>query len=257
MPGLERNRYGQPWKRDELILAFDLYCRIPFQQTKASNPKVRELAVLMGRTPASVARKLGNFGAFDPELQRKGITGLIHAGKLDKEVWDEFHQNWNDLVYEAAKLRGGFSQKQKDVNELQRPEGPSELVRETKVRVHQGFFREAVLSSYTETCCVTGIRIPDCLIASHIVPWRIDEDRRTDPTNGLCLSATFDRLFDKGLITIGSELEIIVSKNILSRKDPILERHVAGYHMRRMILPTRFLPSPECLEWHRTNVFRS
>lgn len=44
------SRYGQLWARDELILAFDFYCRIPFQQTKASNPKVQELAAILGRT---------------------------------------------------------------------------------------------------------------------------------------------------------------------------------------------------------------
>ena len=250
-------RFGQPWTRDELILAFDLYCRIPFQQTKASNPKVQELAALIGRSHSSVARKLGNFGAFDPELQRKGISGLVHASKLDKEIWDEFHHNWNDLVFEASKLRRQFSLKEKDVSTLRRPEGPSELIRETKVRVHQSFFREAVLSSYNAKCCVTGLSISECLIASHIVPWSIDESKRTDPTNGLCLSATFDRLFEAGLMSIGPEMEIIMSKDILSRKDPIIERLVACFHMRRIILPNRFLPSAACLEWHRRNVFRS
>jgi putative restriction endonuclease len=63
-------RYGVPWSRNELILAFELYCRIPFQKTKASNSEVQELAKILGRTPASVARKLGNFGAFDPELRK-------------------------------------------------------------------------------------------------------------------------------------------------------------------------------------------
>lgn len=110
-------------EEEELILAFDLYCRIPFQQTKASNPKVQELAALIGRTPSSVARKLGNFGAFDPELRRSGISGIIHASKLDKEIWDEFHQSWNDLVLEAAKLREAFL-RHNCLIQLRRPDGP-------------------------------------------------------------------------------------------------------------------------------------
>lgn len=251
------SRYGQSWTREELILAFDLYCRIPFQQTKASNPKVQELAALIGRTPSSVARKLGNFGAFDPELQRKGISGLIHASKLDREIWDEFHKDWNELVIEAANLRRQRSLKQPEPHDLRRPEGPSEQLRETKIRVHQGFFREAVLSSYNETCCVTGLRLPECLIARHIVPWSIDEGKRTDPTNGLCLSATFDRLFDKGLITVGSDMRVIVSKDLVARKDPIIERQIVCFHNHEIRLPVRFLPSGDCLDWHRKNVFRS
>ena len=75
---------GQPWTREQLILAFELYCRIPFQRTKANDSRVKELAALLGRTPASVARKLGNFGAFDPVLAARDISGLTHGSKLDK-----------------------------------------------------------------------------------------------------------------------------------------------------------------------------
>ena len=57
-------KYGLKWERDEVILAFDLYCRIPFKKTKANNPQVIELSKILRRTPASVARKLGNFGSF-------------------------------------------------------------------------------------------------------------------------------------------------------------------------------------------------
>src|SRR3989304_2581612 len=91
-------RYGVAWSREELILAFELYCKTPFQKTKTSNPEVQQLAELLGRTPASVARKLGNFGAFDPELRKAEITGLTHTSKLDREIWEEFHRNWNGLV---------------------------------------------------------------------------------------------------------------------------------------------------------------
>ena len=61
---------GKNWSREESILAFDLYCRTPFSKTKANNPDVISLAGILKRTPASVARKLGNFGAFDPELKK-------------------------------------------------------------------------------------------------------------------------------------------------------------------------------------------
>jgi putative restriction endonuclease len=66
------NKYGTLWTRDEQILALYLYCQIPFKKTKANNPEVIKLANLLGRTPSSVARKLGNFGAFDPRLAAQG-----------------------------------------------------------------------------------------------------------------------------------------------------------------------------------------
>ncbi|MGA8831448.1 MAG: HNH endonuclease signature motif containing protein, partial [Desulfomonilaceae bacterium] len=91
-----------------------------------------------------------------------------------------------------------------------------------KQRVHQAFFRGAVLSSYESACCVTGLGIRECLIASHIVPWSEDATFRTDPTNGLCLSATFDRLFDAGLMTVTSDLVICFSPRILKPRDPVI-----------------------------------
>jgi len=57
-------RNGVSWTREESILAFDLYCRIPFKKTKANNPAVIALAQALDRTPASIARKLGNWGCF-------------------------------------------------------------------------------------------------------------------------------------------------------------------------------------------------
>lgn len=96
------SRYGTTWNREELILAFELYCRIPFQKTKANNPEVIDLARIIGRTPASVARKLGNFGAFDPALQNLKIKGLTHNSKMDREIWHEFHADWNGLTGKQA-----------------------------------------------------------------------------------------------------------------------------------------------------------
>src|ERR1700733_12029819 len=99
------SRDGKDWTREEAILAFDLYCRIPFKKTKSNNPEVIALAQVLQRTPASVARKLGNFGAFDPELAKQDISGLTHTSKLDKTIWHEFNSDWGSLVVEADRIR--------------------------------------------------------------------------------------------------------------------------------------------------------
>jgi len=256
----QSQKYGQLWTRDELILAFDLYCRIPFKKTKANNPDVIQLAKLLGRSPASVARKLGNFGSFDPELQKRQIKGLTHAGKLDAEIWDEFNSDWNQLVLEASRLRAELDAEtdpEREVDaEVAIPRGVSEKEAMRKTRIHQAFFRDAILSSYEETCCITGLRVPECLVASHIVPWSISEQHRTDPHNGLCLSATFDRLFDRGLITVSAELEVVVAARLRRVVDPRTLEMICRYHGSAIVRPRRFLPLPAHLEWHRRNVFQ-
>jgi putative restriction endonuclease len=253
-------RYGTPWTRDELILAFDLYCRIPFSKTKANNPHVIELANALNRTPASMARKLGNFGSLDPELQNRHISGLVHTSKLDKEIWQEFNEDWNGLVIQAKKLRDkqGPLAAPGEFDDLQLflPAGESERDSVRKVRIHQAFFRAAVLSGYDERCCITGLRVSECLIASHIVPWSVDKQLRADPRNGLCLSATFDRLFDRGLIAINENLLVVVSRRLRNSGDLQVNNIICQYHGASIIKPQRFLPSPAHLAWHRLNVFR-
>ena len=54
------------------------------------NPKVRELANLLGRTPGSVSMKLSNFARLDPALQARGIVGLQRGAKGEKEIWDGY-----------------------------------------------------------------------------------------------------------------------------------------------------------------------
>jgi len=259
-----RNRpqnYGLSWTREQLILAFDLYCRIPFRKTKANNPEVIELATLLKRSPASVARKLGNFGSFDPELHRQHVSGLVHASKLDGAIWEEFNSDWNRLVLEANRLRDRLAlvapPDEQHQGEIAPPQGASEKESIRKTRIHQAFFRQAVLSSYEESCCITGLRIKECLVAAHIVPWSVAEQYRTDPRNGLCLSATFDRLFDRGLITLTDSLEVVVSSDLREAGDGRIDEMICKYHGAPIIRPRRFLPLPAHLDWHRNNVFRN
>src|SRR4051794_12218506 len=92
------------WTREELILAINLYCKLPFGRLHQRNPKIIELSNLIERTPGSVAYKLVNFASFDPSLKARGIKGASNASKLDKEIWNEFSSHWDILPYESEKL---------------------------------------------------------------------------------------------------------------------------------------------------------
>jgi putative restriction endonuclease len=248
---------GQPWTRDQLILAFELYCRVPFGRISSRNRLIRDLALILGRTPSSITRKLGNFGAFDPELAARNVSGLTHGSRLDKAIWDEFHRDWSGLVVRAHDIKKELKAGTLDEQLLVQPRGSSERIGTVKQRLPQSFFREAVLSSYNTRCCVTGLPIVECLVAGHIIPWSVDERRRADPTNGLCLSATFDRLFDTGLMTIDANLSVCISKRVRVLTDLAIVKQVNARHGQKFIPPTRFFPDPECLRWHRENVFEA
>lgn len=65
------------WTREELILAINLYCKIPFGKLHRNNPDIIKLAKLIDRTPNTVSYKLVNFASFDPSLEARGIKGAV------------------------------------------------------------------------------------------------------------------------------------------------------------------------------------
>ncbi len=245
MSGTER----KPWIRDELILAINLYCKTPFGRIHIRNPQIIELAANLGRTPGSVSYKLANFASIDPSLARKGASNV---SKLDREVWREFFANWEDMAFESEMKKRelyGASGSDEDNEEVTMREGETRDAT-VKVRVGQRFFRECVLSSYDNTCCITGLSNPELLIASHIVPWSRDKVNRLNPMNGLCLNALHDRAFDRGLITVDENYRVVVSKQ--ADHDLLIK-----YDHQPLSLPKRFIPNQVFLDLHRSEVFRS
>lgn len=253
------------WSRDETIVAFNLYCKIPFAQTTKSNPLIIKFAEIIGRTPSAMAMKIGNLGRFDPALKERGISGLANGSKLDEEIWNEFNSDWNRLAFESerivAKLNGNAIERvigNERNDELRTfPEGTSKE-RAVKARVNQAFFRSAVLSAYGGKCCITGLAVPQLLVASHIIPWSENESTRTDPRNGLLLNSIHDKAFDCGLITVTDDYIIKVSPYLYeSLPDRIIKEWFIDIEGRAIDLPDKFLPSKEYLKWHNDNVFKN
>lgn len=248
------------WTREQTIIAFKLYCSIPFGHAHSRNPEVKKVAALIGRTPGAVARKLGNFGSLDPELKKRGVVGLSNRSKLDEIIWDEFNRDWNKNVYESTKLIADIKRESIekifsiDLDDLPKGENKRRLV---KVRVFQDFFRNAVLAAYEDTCCITGIKHRDLNNASHIKPWKDDENNRTNPQNGLCLNALHDRAFDKGLITVLPNFKIQVSKHLDEIKnDEVIKNYFLLYQGKEITKPHKFIPIRGFLEYHNERIFR-
>ena len=247
------------WTREETILAFNLYCKVPYGKIDKANPLIIELSKLLSRTPSSVVMKMCNFAAHDSTHQKRNVKGLSHSSKLDKVIWDEFNQNWDELVCQSElvlEILGGQEKvvpvKERALKEYM----ATETSRQVKVRLVQRFFREAVLSGYLYSCAICSINYPAMLNASHIIPWSKDKSRRVDPKNGISLCALHDRAFDRGLITIDENHRVIVSKQLFTKKPSDL--HIASLldiEGGKIKLPERFKPDTEALEYHRNKIF--
>lgn len=142
-----------------------------------------------------------------------------------------------------------------DIIEL--PEGEYKE-RKMKARIEQYFLRMAVLNSYGNRCCMTGL-MSDMLVASHIKPWRVSDAQteRTNPSNGLCLNPFHDRAFDRGLITIDKNYCIIISSKIRDIKmDQDTKKWFMSYERCQIILPDKFLPERKFIEYHNDMIFQ-
>jgi len=250
------------WTKEQLKLAYYLYCQLSFGKMHSRNPDIIKLAKLIGRTPGAVAMKLVNFASLDPAITSTGRVGLGNAGSLDKEVWAEFHDDWEKLALECALLnaqlrRENAADVELDVTEQ---EGLQDFTGETKrvvteQRIKQHFFRRAVLSSYRGRCCISGLSDARLLTASHIVPWSNDKANRLNPSNGLCLSAIHDKAFDRGLITISDNYEVMLSEQLKRNNDAFVAQIFLPLEGRRIELPEKFIPSSAFLTRHRNEIF--
>ena len=240
------------WTRDELLLALGLYFETPFGKQHKGHTPIIKLAEVIGRTPSAVAMKLSNFTSLDPSEAERGISGLTGASNLDRNIWDEFQNDREELVDSIERLREAHDEG--CLTPI--PTGPTTQEAVVMQRRHQQFFRRVVVESYGVRCCVTGMSVPELLRASHIVPWRQSVEHRLNPRNGLCLSATVDAAFDRGLIGFDSQYRLMVGQALREhRGDDAVQRLFIRREGQSIALPEKNLPDLELLQWHAEDVF--
>jgi putative restriction endonuclease len=123
--------------------------------------------------------------------------------------------------------------------------------------VRDRVFRKIVLRAYDERCAVTGLKLINGsgraeAAAAHIRP--VEANGPDIVSNGVALSGTAHWMFDRGLISLADDLEILVSRHV---NDPNGVRALINKSGRAME-PRRALdrPHPHFLHWHRDNCFK-
>jgi putative restriction endonuclease len=118
-------------------------------------------------------------------------------------------------------------------------------------------FRRVVLRAYDERCAITGLKLINGrgraeVAAAHIRP--VEASGPDIVSNGLALSGTAHWMFDRGLISLADDLEILVSRQT---NDPESVRSMIN-RSGRALAPQRISdrPHPHFLEWHREHCFK-
>ncbi len=93
---------------------------------------------------------------------------------------------------------------------------PKKTTKETLIqaRVGHGAFRDELLE-YWKSCPVTDVNDSALLIASHILPWHVaNDDEKLDKFNGILLSPSVDKLFDRGYISFDDQGKLLTHKKL-------------------------------------------
>lgn len=237
------------WTKEEILIAINLYHKLPFGQLHSRNKTIIKVAASIGRSSSSLALKLGNLASLDSSLNRKGMSNY---SKLDKEVWTSFYDNLEDEVFESENLVNNLLITKDTTLEYLKE---TETIITIKQRVNQQFFRKSILSSYNNQCCISGVNIKSMLVASHIIPWNANKENRLNPSNGICFNSLYDKAFDRGLITIDNNYRIILSRTISENNNEFVIDNFLRLNGNKIILPSKFLPDKIFLKYHNDNIF--
>lgn len=193
-----------------------------FQNTGFSKSSIVEYTNAVGKISKEMQQKstirkpLENMSPFELDLAISLIISDADFTTKDiqeKQIYRNALKQYRYFLNATAEDSGDHAYMEEIKSDRQISETEKTAIIQS--RIGQGIFRKSLIDKYNGLCIITGIDLPELLVASHIKPWAASSNKeRLDVNNGLLLSATYDKLFDKGLITFNKYGEILLSSQI-------------------------------------------
>ena len=123
--------------------------------------------------------------------------------------------------------------------------------------VRDRVFRRIVLRAYDQRCAITGLKLINGLGRAEVAAAHIRPVERSGPdivSNGIALSGTAHWMFDRGLISLSDDLQILISQQ--SESPGRRARVHPPVRARNPPLRASERPHPHFLNWHRENCFK-
>ncbi len=184
------------------------------------------------------------------EKLRAVLTNTYFAPEIQPKVIEQGYVNFASYIYSQALIQ------QRVAEEPGLFRGGIEPAKKKKVR--DAGFRKAIVSLYEHRCALCGIRMltPEghtVVEAAHIIPWSESQDDQ--PTNGLCLCRICHWSFDEGLMSVGNDYEVLVSKRVQSDRN--IPGHIQTLMDRPIFKPGQkvYWPGQENFMFHRQKTF--
>jgi putative restriction endonuclease len=123
--------------------------------------------------------------------------------------------------------------------------------------VRDRVFRRVVLRAYDQRCAISGLRFINGggraeVDAAHIRP--VEANGPDIINNGIALSGTAHWMFDRGLITLSDDLEILISRQVNDQDSVRAFINASGHALPTLRSSER--PHPHFLQWHREHCFK-
>ncbi|RWM05776.1 HNH endonuclease [Mesorhizobium sp.] len=161
----------------------------------------------------------------------------------------------NELVLPRVDEIGGGFQEEQAPFQLEQSRDRVSYIGSRIVR--DRIFRRIVLRAYDERCAITGLKLINGggraeVSAAHIRP--VEANGPDVINNGIALSGTAHWMFDRGLISLSDDLEILISRQV----NDLDSVHGFINKTRRALSPSRLSqrPHPRFLQWHREHCFK-
>lgn len=208
------------------------------------------------------------------------LTTAIKYAIIDKELLQFFLKKEESKILEQILLDKYFSSTKENISfgsndyilsiENQIAEDPNDTYRkrllqirkeldndafQEEVYIRSNVFKKEIPRIYNYTCCISGLRIDainnaSMIDACHIIPF--SESYNDTISNGIALSPTLHRAFDRGLISIDDNYRVLINSTFSElNRTP---HNIKQFSGMRLLLPDdeKFLPSHKSLEHHRT-----
>ena len=183
----------------------------------------------------------------------------ISSNRLNKEyffdLFDLPSQDVSSIELTPSELITDITREERDlINQLQSSLAYTQTEKNqiVKARIGQGVFRRSLIED-CPFCPITLVDDVNLLIASHIKPWRSSDNiERLDSKNGLLLTPTYDKLFDRGYISFREDRTLIISPQISTSN---ISRLALTPNMEIPNLPIG--GREDYFEYHRTEILRN
>jgi putative restriction endonuclease len=157
--------------------------------------------------------------------------------------------------------RSGDATPLMEFDEIQKPfvlEQQRDRINVTVSRiVRDRVFRRVVLRAYDERCAITGLKLINGMGRAEVDAAHIRSVEKSGPdivSNGIALSGTAHWMFDRGLISLSDDLEVLISRHTNDADGIRSIINKSGQALPPHRLSDR--PHPHFLKWHRENCFK-